>query len=151
MEEERRPGPVRSYLALSGTADADPRLVRRLLSADWARRLLYNAAIDPRVPFAEGVTYRIERSAAERDGRNPPDPPRRSAAFLPVPRPFDLYKDFTHLRERYEDLRRWPVTMLRKLAPCQAPGQAAMAPSRMLRLGSGTRSSSVTSWTTPSP
>ena len=43
------------------------------------------------------------------------------------------------------------VTMLRRLAPCQAPGQAAIAPSRMLSDGSGTSRSSVTSCTTPSP
>ena len=41
--------------------------------------------------------------------------------------------------------------MLRRLAPCQAPGQAAIAPSRMLSDGSGTSSSSVTSCTTPRP
>ena len=44
-----------------------------------------------------------------------------------------------------------PLTMLRRLAPCQAPGQAAIAPSRMLSDVSGTSSSSVTSCTTPSP
>ena len=44
-----------------------------------------------------------------------------------------------------------PLTMLRRLAPCQAPGQAAIAPSRMLSDVSGTSSSSVTSCTTPRP
>ena len=41
--------------------------------------------------------------------------------------------------------------MLRRLAPCHAPGQAAIAPSRMLSEVSGTRRSSATSCTTPRP
>ncbi len=44
-----------------------------------------------------------------------------------------------------------PLTTLRRFAPCQAPGQAAIAPSRMLSEGSGTSRSSATSCTTPSP
>jgi hypothetical protein len=41
--------------------------------------------------------------------------------------------------------------MSRRLLPYQAPGQAAIAPSRMLSDGSGTRESSVTRWTRPRP
>ncbi len=41
--------------------------------------------------------------------------------------------------------------MLRRFAPCQAPGHAAIAPSRMLREGSGTISSSLTSCSSPRP
>ena len=43
------------------------------------------------------------------------------------------------------------VTMLRRFAPCHAPGQAAMAPSRMVSDASGTISASVASWASPSP
>ena len=38
-----------------------------------------------------------------------------------------------------------------RFLPCQAPGQAAIAPSRMLSEGSGTSRSSATSCTSPSP
>ncbi len=41
--------------------------------------------------------------------------------------------------------------MSRRFLPCQAPGQAATAPSRMLSDGSGTSVCSVTSCTVPSP
>ena len=41
--------------------------------------------------------------------------------------------------------------MSRRFLPCQAPGQEAIAPSAMLREGSGTREASVTSCSTPSP
>ena len=41
--------------------------------------------------------------------------------------------------------------MSRRFLPCQAPGQAAMAPSRMLRLASGTSSGSVTVCEMPRP
>ena len=41
--------------------------------------------------------------------------------------------------------------MLRRFAPCQAPGHAAIAPSAMLSDGSGTIRSSATSCTTPRP
>ena len=41
--------------------------------------------------------------------------------------------------------------MSRRFLPCQAPGQAAIAPSRMLSDGSGTSDASVTLWRVPSP
>ena len=41
--------------------------------------------------------------------------------------------------------------MSRRFLPCQAPGQAAIAPSRMLRVGSGTREPAVTVCAMPSP
>ena len=41
--------------------------------------------------------------------------------------------------------------MSRRFLPCQAPGHAAMAPSRMVRAGSGTRDSSLTVCATPRP
>lgn len=41
--------------------------------------------------------------------------------------------------------------MSRRFLPCQAPGQAAMAPSPMESAGSGTRDCSVTRWTVPRP
>ena len=41
--------------------------------------------------------------------------------------------------------------MSRRFLPCQAPGQAAIARSRMLSEGSGTSESSVARCTRPSP
>jgi hypothetical protein len=41
--------------------------------------------------------------------------------------------------------------MSRRFCPCQAPGQAATARSRMLNVGSGTSVCSVTWCTLPSP
>ena len=41
--------------------------------------------------------------------------------------------------------------MSRRFCPCQAPGHAATARSRMLSDGSGTSVSSVTRWIFPSP
>jgi hypothetical protein len=117
--EGEQPVPVkgnaepRPYIVVSGTADASRPFVGALCSASWARRLLYNAAIDPRVGFAEGVSHRIALSAALRDGSPPPVEPVRFDMFLPVPDPYELNQLLTTLRERHAELRKWPATMLR--------------------------------------
>ena len=111
--EDATAPPSRTYLALSGTVDAKPGFVGKLLTANWIRRVLYNAAIDPHVAFAEGVEYRLALSAAQREKRDPPLEPVKSETFLPIPNPFELGQVLTQLRERHPELRTWPVSMLR--------------------------------------
>lgn len=68
----------RVYLALSGSVVADSALVRRLGHADFLTRLVYNAAIDLRVPFADAFAHRYALAEARRTGEgNHPPPSRR--------------------------------------------------------------------------
>ena len=49
--------PGQSVVAISGHVLATASFVRALLGMDALSRILFNAAVDPRVPFAEGVAH----------------------------------------------------------------------------------------------
>jgi hypothetical protein len=102
----------RAYRALAGTVVSDPAFVARLGHADFLCRLLYNAAIDPRVPFSDGFAYRYQLAEARRAGVAEPTPPVSSKTYLPVPTTYGLGPELTALCDRFPALRLFPRTML---------------------------------------
>jgi hypothetical protein len=72
----------------------------------------YNAAVDARVAFDDGVAYRLLASSAKRAGQEPPPEPAKSEKLLPLPPLGELQSAFTRLRGRFAELRRFPWRML---------------------------------------
>ena len=69
----------RVYRAISGSLVVDPAFVHRMGRAAFLTRLVYNAAIDDRVPFADGFAYlartpaKAAQQALEKIGKSPED------------------------------------------------------------------------------
>ncbi len=103
-----------AYLTLSGTAVASRALVVRLGRAAWLARLVYNACIDPRVAFADGVAHRLAEAAARRAKLPAPPPPVRSDGFLPVPDEAETRRRLTGLLQAHPKLREFPRSILDK-------------------------------------
>ncbi len=103
-----------AYLTLCGTAVASRALVVRLGRAAWLARLVYNACIDPRVAFADGVAHRLAEAAARRAKLPAPPPPARSDGFLPVPDEAETRKRLTGLLQAHPKLREFPRSILDK-------------------------------------
>ncbi len=103
-----------AYLTLSGTAVASRALVVRLGRAAWLARLVYNACIDPRVAFADGVAHRLAEAAARRAKLPAPPPPARSDGFLPVPDEAETRRRLTGLLQAHPKLREFPRSILDK-------------------------------------
>jgi hypothetical protein len=57
-EPSHGPAPWREHRAIAGSVVGGPAFVARMSRADFLCRLIYNAASDARVPFAEGLAYR---------------------------------------------------------------------------------------------
>ena len=112
MDKTVEAAPWRDYLALSGTLVADPYLVKRLGHAAFLCRLLYNAAIEERVPFADAFAYRYALAEARRSGGREPITPVPSERFLPVPSAYALGVELTKLCARFPALRAVPRSML---------------------------------------
>ncbi len=109
QDQER---PWREHRALSGSAVVDPAVVTRLGHAAFLTRLVYNAAIDQRTPFADGLEYRLRLAEARRAGTPEPAEPARSDRFLPVPTPSKLGPELTRLRAEIPALALFPRSML---------------------------------------
>jgi hypothetical protein len=110
-ETDERPE-ERAYRALAGTVVSDPAFVARLGHAAFLCRLLYNASIDARIPFADGFAYRFRLSEARRAGAAEPTAPIPSKSFLPVPTTYGLGPELTALCDRFPALRLFPRSML---------------------------------------
>ena len=104
--------PWREHRAVSGSAVVDPAVVARLGHAAFLTRLVYNAAIDQRTPFAEGLAYRLRLAEARRAGTPEPAEPARSDRFLPVPTPSALGPELTRRRAEIPALASFPRSML---------------------------------------
>jgi hypothetical protein len=110
---ETKESPVgRAYRALVGTVVSDPAFVARLGHAAFLCRLLYNAAIDPRVPFTEGFAYRHRLAEARRACMAEPTAPIPSKMYLPVPTTYGLGPELTALCDRFPALRLFPRSTL---------------------------------------
>ncbi len=109
QDQER---PWREHRALSGSAVVDPAVVTRLGHAAFLTRLVYNAAIDQRTPFADGLEYRLRLAEARRAGTPEPAELARSDRFLPVPTPSKLGPELTRLRAEIPALALFPRSML---------------------------------------
>ncbi len=90
--------PAFSVVAVRARVMATGPFVQALLGLDACCHMLFNAAVDPRVPFADGVAHGIAASAARRAGLPEPPRPAGGERLLPVPRPHALYKELTALR-----------------------------------------------------
>ncbi len=117
--------PEHRTFVVRGRVLATAPFVRALLRLDAESRLLFNCAADDRVPFAEGVAYRLALARARRDGTAEPVKPERSDGFQPVPTPFGLNAELTALRGAYPELERSPVSAQRV-----ALGEACVARKR---------------------
>ena len=106
--------PAHSVVAISGHVLATAPFVRALLGVDAVDRILFNAAVDPRVPFAEGVAHGLAAAEARRAGLPESPRPRGAERFLPVPRPEALNKELTSLRAVHPRLRQYGVGSQRK-------------------------------------
>ncbi len=104
--------PWREHRAVSGTAVVDPAVVARIGHAAFLTRLVYNAAIDQRTPFAEGLAYRLRLAEARRAGTPEPIEPARSERFLPVPSASKLGTELTRLRAEIPAMTAFPRSML---------------------------------------
>ncbi len=104
--------PWREHRAVSGSAVVDPAVVARLGHAAYLTRLVYNAAIDQRTPFAQGLIYRLRLAEARRAGTPEPAEPARSDRFLPVPTPSKLGPELTRLRAEIPALALFPRSIL---------------------------------------
>ena len=114
--------PAHSVVAIAGHVLATAPFVRALLGVDAVDRILFNAAVDPRVPFAEGVAHGLAAAEARRAGLPEPPRPQGGERFLPVPKPEALNKELTRLRADHPRLRRSGVNSQRKAVAqgCQA-------------------------------
>ena len=101
----------RVYRAISGSLVVDPAFVHRMGRAAFLTRLVYNAAIDDRVPFAEGFVYRYRLAEARRAGTPEPAEPEKSERFLPVPNRYAIGPELTLLRTRFPALADFPRSM----------------------------------------
>ncbi len=106
--------PAFSVVAVRARVMATGPFVQALLGLDACCRMLFNAAVDPRVPFADGVAHGIAASAARRAGLPEPPRPAGGERLLPVPRPHALYKELTALRALHPWLDGYAVAPQRK-------------------------------------
>ncbi len=103
----------RGHRTASGTVVADAAFLRRLGRAAWLTRLVYNAVIDPHVPFAVGVAPTASRgpgrSAAARRSRPSPRVPRGSSRSTTRP---TSRRQLTALIRLHPELREFTRSIL---------------------------------------